>query len=353
MTEPNTTWQRWLVLIVAIAGIALAVYCLPLIWHAAEGTLRTRLYDTIDLASCIVMFSICWLIAWRAGDTLANLAIALAFTAASLADTVGVALLYHGLDGTLPGQIINTLTYIAGAGLFLRASQQFPRRLTAAQVGNRLLAILLRPAVLWPVTIALSPCATFFGDTAVAGVARLVILGLAVLYFYKSYRSGDVDVRRKVMWFLALAIAATAFTIVSWAVKLALGDGAPETLRLVVGVTLTSLNLLSIVACVAAAVFYAGAMSPSLVIRKTLVYGLTSALLLFAFATVEVYIHHQLVHLLHVTDTFASSLIGGVFGLTFHPVKHYFEHLLAKVQGRHGAASSKTPMHGLTRTQSP
>src|SRR4029453_6203414 len=101
MTTPNATWQRGLVLIVAAAGIALAVYCLPQVWHAAQGTLRERIYDTIDLASCIAIFSICWLIAWRAGDTIANLSIALAFTAASLADTAAVALLYHGMDDTL------------------------------------------------------------------------------------------------------------------------------------------------------------------------------------------------------------------------------------------------------------
>jgi hypothetical protein len=56
--------------------------------------------------------------------------------------------------------------------------------------------------------------------------------------------------------------------------------------------------------------------------------------LLFVFATVEVFLHHQIVHFLHVTDTLASSLIGGVFGLTFHPVKHYFETLLGRFQGK-------------------
>ena len=334
MAEPNVAWQRWLVLIVATAGIALALYNLPMIWHAADVTLRQRLYDTIDSAMCIAIFSICLLIAWRAGDSIANLAIALAFTAIPLSDMAVVALEHHGVDHTLPGQIIGALTYVLGSGLFLRATQHFPRRLTAGQVGNRVLAILLRPAALWPVVIALSLLATFFSATT-AAVARLAIIGLGIAYFYKSYRSGDADDRRKVLWFLAMAIAAAVLTIVSWTAKLVLGDDAPETLRLIVGVTLFSLNALAITVCFAAAVFYAGAISPSLVIRKTVVYGLTTALLLFVFATVEVFLHHQIVHFLHVTDTFASSVIGGVFGLTFHPVKHYFEHLLAKVQGRH------------------
>jgi hypothetical protein len=337
MTEPNAAWQRWLVLAVSVAGIALAIYCLPLIWHAAEMTLRERLYDTISSATSIALFATCLLIAWRAGDSIPNLAMALALTAASLSDTAYVAALHHGFDRMLAGQIFLTLTFIAGAGLFVRASQHFPRRLTRAQVGNRVLAALLRPAALWPVVIALSLVATQFEVTWVGDVARLVIIAFGIVYFYKSYRTGDADDRRKVLWFLAMAIAAAVFTVVVWAVKLALGDDAPEALRLAVGVTLFSLNSLSMVVCLAAAVFYAGAISPSLVIRKTVVYGVTTALLLFVFATVEVFIHHQLVHLMHVTDTFASSLIGGAFGLTFHPVKHYFEHLLGRVQGRHVA----------------
>ena len=334
MTEPNVTWQRWLVLIVAMAGITLAIFNLPLIWHAADSTLRERLYDTISSGASIALLSISCLIAWRAGDSTANLAMALALTAAAVSDTVFVASRYYGLEHTLPGEIINTLTYIAGAGLFIRASQHFPRRLTAGQVGNRVLAALLRPVVLWAFVIALVLAATFFSGMIAATAARLAIIGLGITYFYKSYRSGDIDVRRKVLWFLAMAIAAAALTIVAWAVKLALGEEASETLRLIVGVSVFSLNELTVVVCLAAAVFYAGAISPSLVIRKTVVFGLTTSLLLFVFATVEVFIHHQLVHFLHVTDTLASSLIGGVFGLTFHPVKHYFEHLLAKVQGR-------------------
>lgn len=339
MAEPNTPWQQWLVLLVATAGMALTIYTLPLIWDTTDVTLRQRLYDTISAGSSLLTLAICLLIAWRAGDSIANLAIALAFTAASVTDSTIVALEQHGVDDTLPGEIIGRVLYIFGAGLFLRASQLFPQRLTAQQVGNRVLAILLKPAVLWSVTIALSLAATQSTQPSVAAVARLVILVIGLVYFYKSYRTGDGDTRRKVLWFLALAIAAAVLTVVAWAIKLALGEDAPEPLWLVIGVSVFALSHLLIVGCIAAAVFYAGAINPSLVIRKTVVYGMTTALLLFVFATVEVFIHHQLVHFLHVTDTLASSLIGGVFGLTFHPVKHYFEHLLAKVQGRATGAS--------------
>jgi hypothetical protein len=342
---PHAAWQRWLVLVVATAGIVLAIYDVTFIWQAAEGALRVRLYDTIDAATGIAIFLVCWLIAWRGGESVANLAIALALSFAFMNDMLSVAFDWHRLDDTVLSDIVVTVTYIAAAGLFIRASQCFPRQLTKAQVRNRVLATLLRPAVLWPVTIVLGLIAEQMGGTIAAPAGRLGILGLAIAFFYINYRTGDADVRRKVLWFLAVAILAAVFTILAVAAKLVLGNDAPESLRLIVGVGLFSLSSLSIIWCVFAAVFYAGAISPSLVIRKTVVYGLTTALLLFVFATVEVFIHHQLVHFLHVTDTLASSLIGGAFGLTFHPVKHYFEHLLLRFRrrqahGKHDALSS-------------
>jgi hypothetical protein len=136
-----------------------------------------------------------------------------------------------------------------------------------------------------------------------------------------------------------------AVSLVGVAARFAVSDNPSEALRLIVNVTLNSINCLAIVGFAAAAVFYAGAISPALVIRKSLVFGLTTALLLFVFATVAAFMHHQIVRLLHVTDTFASSLLGGLFGLTFHPVKHYFEHLLKRYQERRGG-KSEAHQHG-------
>src|SRR5687768_4661771 len=130
---PHATWQRWLVLVVATAGIVLAIYDLTLIWQAAEGTLRVRLYDTIDAGTGIAIFLVCWLIAWRGGESVANLAIALALSFAFMNDMLSVAFDWHGLDDTVLSDIVTTVTYIAAAGLFIRASQCFPRQLTTAQ----------------------------------------------------------------------------------------------------------------------------------------------------------------------------------------------------------------------------
>jgi hypothetical protein len=84
------------------------------------------------------------------------------------------------------------------------------------------------------------------------------------------------------------------------------------------------------VTCFAAAVFYAGAISPALIVRKTLVYGAAIALLLFLFAVVEIYVAHSIIHALHVDDRLGSAVLGAIFGLAFHPLKQRIEHFLKR-----------------------
>jgi len=71
-------------------------------------------------------------------------------------------------------------------------------------------------------------------------------------------------------------------------------------------------------------------MSPVLVIRKTFVYGVTIALLLFAYATIEAFVVNLLVDVSHVSDRFASALLGTLLGLAFHPIKNRMEHGLRR-----------------------
>jgi hypothetical protein len=69
-----------------------------------------------------------------------------------------------------------------------------------------------------------------------------------------------------------------------------------------------------------------GAISPTLVIRKTFVYGVTVALLLFAYATMEVFVANLLVDKIGVSNSFANALLGTLLALAFHPIKNRMEH---------------------------
>lgn len=82
------------------------------------------------------------------------------------------------------------------------------------------------------------------------------------------------------------------------------------------------------------AVFYAGAVSPALVIRKTFVYGATAALLLFTYATVEAFVVNILVDKTGISDRFASAFLGTVLALAFHPIKNRMEHALRRFASR-------------------
>ena len=114
------------------------------------------------------------------------------------------------------------------------------------------------------------------------------------------------------------------------ALDLALGDSMTPNARAVIQLIFNIATGLTMVICFAAAVFYAGAISPALIVRKTLVFGATVGLLLFLFAVVEIYVAHMLIHALHVNDRFASAVLGAIFGLAFHPLKHRIEHFLKR-----------------------
>jgi len=351
-TTPWESLQRWLVMTVSVVGVALSAFLLIHTWQLDSAPLKDRLNDTIGVTTECAMLVIAWLIAVRAGRNSANLAMALAIVAAYFNGTLGETLAVFGHEQDALANITNTLSYILGAALFIRASQKFPRDITGELIARTptawgqwkptriVLTTLLKPWVLWPVVALLSLLDDVAGVPLLGDFARLVIIGLGVVYFWINFRAGDAEVRRKVLWFMAWAAGAAAVSIVIIATRAAIGADASPAVRAVLSVTLNALNSLVQIVCVTAAIFYAGAISPSLIIRKTVVFGMTTALLLFFFASIEVFLHHEIVHLMHVTDTFASSMIGGAFGLTFHPVKHYFEHLLKRMFG------STDPGHG-------
>jgi hypothetical protein len=158
----------------------------------------------------------------------------------------------------------------------------------------------------------------------------MLITATGILYFYITLRGPDVEARHKVLWFFEAALAAAIITMFAGALDLALGNSVRPDVRTVIQLIFNIATGLTMVICFATAVFYAGAMSPALIVRKTLVFGATVALLLFLFAVVEIYVAHSLIHALNVNDRFASSVLGAIFGLAFHPLKHRIEHFLKR-----------------------
>jgi len=165
---------------------------------------------------------------------------------------------------------------------------------------------------------------------------------MALIYFYIMYRSGDVETRKKVLWLLEFTLASLVLKVVWLAVRAVLHDRSSETLSVVVLVLLDSARSVAQVFCLCMAVFWAGAISPTLVIRKTFVYGITVALLLFVYATTEAFVTNLLVDKIGINNSFANALLGTVLALCFHPIKNRLESMLRRFGFRSGHSSQVT-----------
>jgi hypothetical protein len=317
-----------------------AAAALVLIWTATADTpLPERINESIELGSTLLLLGVAFLVAWRAGDHPPNVSIALA-VAFIFANNAVLTLLEKLRVNAAITAAVFVLTFILGAGFYIRASQLFPRTLTTYDIASSpaiwgrikplrlVLIFFLRAPAVWVFVTGATLLTVFADNPHFFEAIRLVIVLIGLLYFYVTYRASDVETRRKVLWFFEAALATLVIGLVVDGVNAVLhGTGSP-TLRVVLSIFINSAKCLAQVICISAAVFYAGAISPALVIRKTFIYGATAALLLFTYAIVEAFLVNLLVDVTSISDRFASALLGTLFGLAFHPIKNRMEHAL-------------------------
>ena len=351
--------RRWFAAVVSLLGMASAISLLIFLWGDYERAPTMRMVeDAIIVIEAILMLGLCLLIVWRAGEQLGNVALATAFAFAFTADVVTLLLerrpiVWPGLALAISGGL-----FFLGATFYIRATQLFPKAITPAELEasptiwgkvkwlRPMLKTLLRPPVAWLVGGCLSLLSVMFGSLdypEAAEAVRVMIVGIGLVYFYVSYRSSDQDARRKVLWFLEAVVAVFIFSVIAAGIRAVLG-AEPSLLRSIISLIWVAAYSLILLTCVVAAVFYAGAVSPALVVRRTMVYGVTIALLLFAFATVEAFIAEQLVASLGVTDHFASAFLGALFGLAFRPLKTRLERLLRRLANRTTTTAGSLPV---------
>lgn len=341
MASPRFEFGRILVLAASSAGIIAAVALLSLSWAAPSELYIARLMDLATLVTCILVLGIAFLIGLRAGGHAPNVAVGLSL--AFIYGGIVVALLFDRLHaGPLIRHSVQPLLLFLGAALYIRSSQRFPRKLTPADIASsptiwgkslplqKAAALLLHPAAAWIISATATAVILITANVHVFLPMLMAVTATGIVYFYITLRGPDLEARRKVLWFFEAALAAALTTIAAGALDLAFGPSMTADVRAVIQLVFNIVNGLILVACFAAAVFYAGAISPALIIRKTLVYSATVVLLLFLFAVVEIYVAHSLIHALHVNDRFASAVLGAIFGLAFHPLKTRIEHFLKR-----------------------
>jgi len=338
---------RWLVMIVSAVNVLAAALTLLLINNAANsGTpLPMRISDSMFTGSSLLTAAMMFLIAWKAGDEPGNLMIALAFAFGG-ANSIAWILLKELHASQLIRQAINFPTFVLGAGFFVLAAARFPRKLTPTDIASsrtiwgkiRLLRAVtiffLAPAAVWAL-VAIPAVALEFIDSGISSTVHwFVIVLLALVYFYINYRSGDAETRRKVLWFFELTLALLVINLLRHGVLAVLPNHTSETVHVIIIAVYYAAFSVILVFCPCMALFYAGAISPALVIRKTFVYGVTVALLLFTYATVEAFITNVLVDKIGVSNSFAGALLGTVLALAFHPIRTWIENALKRFGSR-------------------
>ena len=334
-------FARWLAIVVSAVNMLAAAATLVLIWNAANtGTPPpTRIGNFVLISGSLLLAAVIFLIAWRGGDQPGNLAIALAFAFGGTNTIFWILLKQLGRNDT----IVNIPTFILGAGFFILASARFPRKLTPLDISSSrtiwgritplraVLIFFLRAPAVWVLVAAPAMLSVFIDSPVYSRVHWFTIVLLGFIYFYIMYRSGDVETRRKVLWFLELTLVLLVINLLRHGIQTVLPSNSPETLRVIISALYYAAFSLAQVFCVCMAVFYAGAISATLVIRKTFVYGMTAALLLFTYATIEAFVVNILVAKTGINDQFASALLGTILALAFHPIKNRMEHGLRRL----------------------
>ena len=333
---------RAIAIILGLIGIAASIGLFATLWLSPEDSRLRQAQELVDVGLLIVQFAIALIIAWRGGAQAANVALALALLFIFGTDTWGLWQLNVWPDSWLLDAGRAVLFYL-GAAFYIRSAQTFPRPIeranivASATVWGRFRVLrasvifLLRPWAVWVVAAILTSLSVVFDSASFADLVRMIIVLLGIVYFYITFRSGDPQARSKVMWFLEAAVVPVAALVIVLALRAVLGDSPLPVLRASLSLIVSALSGLALTACFLAAVFYAGAIDPALVVRKTFIVAATASLLLFLFAACEHYLVHLLVHALGATNGIVTAVLAALFGYAFHPLKHRLEHFLQRV----------------------
>jgi hypothetical protein len=343
--SPRLKFARWLVMAVSVANMLAAAATLVLIWSttANMGTpLPTRISDSVLMGGSLLLAGVVFLIAWRAGDQPGNILLALAFAFGGTNSISWILFKQLGANNIIP-EAVSIPTFILGAGFFILAAARFPRRLTPLDIASSqtiwgrikplraILILFLGVPAVWVFVAAPAIFSVFIDIPVFDHVHWFAIVMTGVIYFYIMYRSGDVETRRKVLWFFELTLFLLVINLLRRGIYAVLPNNSSETLRVIISAVYHAVFSVAQLFCVGMAVFYAGAISPALVIRKTFVYGVTVALLLFAYATMEAFVANLLTDKIGVSNSFANALLGTVLALAFHPIKNRMEHALKRL----------------------
>lgn len=167
----------------------------------------------------------------------------------------------------------------------------------------------------------------------------LLAMWLAASYLRVGYLVADADGQRRVLWivngfaaaFWIMLVGSLILFVIAFTVGLSHGLAAAQVEGEAVGLQIPYwwllaaewnyiLAMLAILASIAAATLYRGALDPGLVLRRTTVYGLLGVCIAFLFAVLENILSSQVALRLGLPGAAGSWLAGGVTALMIGPL---------------------------------
>lgn len=271
--------------------------------------------------------------AWSLGFALA--CIALSKTMAPLADL---------LD--LPGKrVIGAGLFALGAVTFINFAQRFPQPLTADKcmsfpgwrLVRKLVTMFMPPFRLWIVlgcTVFVVALMTATGVEEPAhplhAMTTALVIGFGALCMTVNYQSSNALGRRKLFW-VAQAVALSLLIALLYASFRLLARALDVDLPASPGYWLEIVRDVAVLSCLTIALFFAGSIDPTLVIRKTAVYALATTAAVFLFTVFENYVASEMASRLNLDDKVVASIGGAFVGLIFQPMREAINRLCMRV----------------------
>jgi len=128
------------------------------------------------------------------------------------------------------------------------------------------------------------------------------------------------------LWVLLMYLLFYIYSIITQLLKLGFPD---EIWRILFTVT-----LISIIICCLMTIYFTDLLDATLVLRKTFLYGSLVLILLIFFGSMEHYVIHNLAEWLHLENNVISSILAGLTGLLFHPLKEKLSHWIKHFEKR-------------------
>lgn len=151
------------------------------------------------------------------------------------------------------------------------------------------------------------------------GLSDLFVLLTGLLCMYINYKKSSTIEKNKILWLFWGLISFTFLAIIQTILYYSSTE-ISHTVRLIFNVLMIFSLLLSLVM----SLFFSNAFDTGILIKRTIVDGFIFILIVLIYNTVEHYFLHWLSHELEISDVILSSLLSGIFVLTFSPLHHKF-----------------------------